>query len=156
VEEFTLGCHLVSSRQAYTHHGIYIGADEVIHYAGKSGDVTAPDSSIRVTTLKKFRAGSDCTVRGHPNARYTGQEVVDRARSCLGKNGYHWLANNCEHFCNWAIDDVHESGQVERGSVLTGSVLYLLPTSRRLQAPSLLRHPLRILQRVLFLLRLPA
>jgi hypothetical protein len=48
---------------------------------------------------------------------------MDRARGCLGKNGYHWLANNCEHFCNWAIDDVHESGQVERGSVLTGSIL---------------------------------
>ena len=45
------------------------------------------------------------------------------AWSWLGKDGYHWLANNCEHFCNWAIDGVHESGQVERGSVAAGSGL---------------------------------
>jgi Lecithin retinol acyltransferase len=123
MEELALGCHLVSSRQTYTHHGIYIGGEEVIHYAGKSRDETATDSTIQVTSLKNFCAGYGRTVRKHPNARYTGQEVVDRARSWLDKDGYHWLANNCEHFCNWAIDGVHESGQVEHGSVVAGSGL---------------------------------
>jgi Lecithin retinol acyltransferase len=125
VEEFALGCHLVSRRQTYTytHHGIYIGAGEVIHYAGKSGDETATDRTIQTTSLENFCAGQGCTVREHARARYTGQEVVDRAKTRLGEDGYSLFGNNCEHFCNWAIDDVHKSGQVERGSVLTGSAL---------------------------------
>jgi Lecithin retinol acyltransferase len=125
VEEFALGCHLVSPRQTYTytHHGIYIGAGEVIHYAGKSGDETATDCTIQTTSLENFCAGYGCKVRKHAHARYTGQKVVDRAKMRLDEDGYSLFGNNCEHFCNWAIDDVQESPQVERGSVLTGSVL---------------------------------
>jgi Lecithin retinol acyltransferase len=123
VEEFALGCHLVSPRRTYFHHGIYIGEGKVIHYAGKSEDKTGADSSIRITTRENFCAGQGCTVRKHAQARFTGQQVVGRAKTRLGEDGYSLFGNNCEHFCNWAIDGVHESGQVEGGSVLTGSVL---------------------------------
>jgi hypothetical protein len=128
VEEFALGCHLVSSRQTYrcrtyTHHGLYIGEGKVIHYAGRSKDETATDSTIQITSLENFSAGYGRTPREHAHPRYTGQQVVDRALKRLGEDGYHLFGNNCEHFCNWAIDGVHESGQVERGSVLSNSVL---------------------------------
>ena len=61
MEEFALGCHLVSRRQTYTyaHHGIYIGAGQVIHYAGKSGDETATDCTIQTTSLENLSFSLD-------------------------------------------------------------------------------------------------
>src|SRR5688500_7980667 len=109
--------------KVYTHHGIYIGAGKVIHYAGRSKDGTAPDSAIQITSLENFSADYGCTVREHARAGYSGQQVVGRALTRLGKDGYCLFGNNCEHFCNWAIDGVHESEQVERGSVLVGAVI---------------------------------
>jgi hypothetical protein len=37
-----------------------------------------------------------------------------RARSRLGENRYRLLRNNCEHFCEWCLQDEHRSYQVER------------------------------------------
>jgi Lecithin retinol acyltransferase len=134
VEEFALGSHLVSPRRAYTPHGIYLythhgiylgersGERQVIHYAGWGKDETATGSEVQITSLEKFCAGCGCRVREHPHARYTGQGVVDRVLKRRGEDGYCPVRNNCEHFCNWAIDGVHKSGQAERSSVLGGFV----------------------------------
>jgi cell wall-associated NlpC family hydrolase len=34
MSEPSLGAHLFASRGIYTHHGIYIGDDQVIYYSG--------------------------------------------------------------------------------------------------------------------------
>ena len=34
--DFPLGAHIVTPRRWYTHHGIYVGAGQVVHYAGLS------------------------------------------------------------------------------------------------------------------------
>jgi Lecithin retinol acyltransferase len=53
-------------------------------------------------SLENFCAGYGCKVRKHAHARYTGQKVVDRAKTRLDEDGYSLFGNNCEHFCNWA------------------------------------------------------
>jgi hypothetical protein len=37
-----------------------------------------------------------------------------RARSRLGENRYGLLRNNCEHFCEWCVQGIPRSYQVER------------------------------------------
>ena len=58
-----------------------------------------------------------------PNLYFLPQEIVRRARSRLGENDYRLLTNNCEHFCNWCLDGVSHSAQVERPLVLPFRVL---------------------------------
>jgi hypothetical protein len=120
-DDIPVGEHLATQRYklglpAYTHHGIYVGDGQVIHYAGNSGDPEADGEKIQLVTLEKFKAGQNVWSVPHPNSNHTGEQVVARARERLGENGYSVFSNNCEHFCNWAIDGSHTSQQVDVGT----------------------------------------
>ena len=65
-------------------------------------------------TGAQFSAGEGFAVRVHVDSRYTPTEIVARARSRIGERRYDLLANNCEHFCEWAIMGRSSSVQVER------------------------------------------
>lgn len=112
--EPTFGAHLVTPRIAYTHHGIYIGNGNVIHYSGMADSLSLTTGIIEETSLETFRAGNEFTVRTYAYPRFSGQDVVERARSRLGEDQYDILWNNCEHFCEWCINDKHRSEQVEQ------------------------------------------
>ena len=101
-KEPPLGCHLVTPRAAYTHHGIYVGNGRVIHYAGFAYGLRR--GPVEDVTLECFAHGRDIRMR-HDEVRFDGPEVVERARSRLGERRYRLLTNNCEHFCAWALRD---------------------------------------------------
>ena len=105
------GAHLVTERNGYAHHGIYIGNGRVIHYAGFCHTLHA--GPVAETSLERFAHGHAIAVRPEPCARYIGTEAVARARSRLGENHYHLLTNNCEHFCTWCLLGQARSEQVE-------------------------------------------
>ena len=106
------GAHLVTPRGWYEHHGIYVGDGRVVHYAGySSGLHTGPVEEVE---LEEFCAGRGFATRVHLDSRYTPAEIVERARSRIGERRYDLLANNCEHFCQWAIMGRSCSVQVER------------------------------------------
>jgi hypothetical protein len=105
------GAHLVTERNGYAHHGIYIGQGRVIHYAGFCQALHA--GPVEETTLEQFAGGHGVTAKSEPCARYLGTEAVSRARSRLGENRYHLLTNNCEHFCTWCLLGQARSEQVE-------------------------------------------
>lgn len=119
--KFKIGDHLVSSRTFYTHHGIYIGNGQVIHYSGLSDGLSA--GPIEVTTLEIFSSGQSPTVREYNNAPFQGRNVVTRARTRLGEDKYDLHANNCEHFCSWAVLGSAECSQVEFAEDCIGVVL---------------------------------
>ncbi len=105
-----IGDHLITPRTGYTHHGIYIGNGEVIHYSGfANGQSTG---TICITTVKAFANGHDVSVREHFFRRYDATESVERAHSRLGEDWYNVLINNCEHFVNWCVNGLHSSDQV--------------------------------------------
>lgn len=113
MSKYKLGDHLVSKRAkgVYTHHGIYIGNNQVIHYsgfaeAGKAGPV-------EIVTLVGFESAQGSYVKKHNNPTYTTEQSIERAKSRLGENGYSLFGNNCEHFVNWCIDGNHQSEQVQ-------------------------------------------
>lgn len=106
------GAHLISNRGLYTHHGLYIGDNKVIHYSGLADGMES--GPIEIVELEKFHNGNSYNIQEHPNANYTAEQAIKRAKSRLGEDNYSVSGNNCEHFVNWAIDGNHISEQVDK------------------------------------------
>jgi Lecithin retinol acyltransferase len=115
-QEFALGAHLATARFGYTHHGIYIGGGKVVHYAGLSHSWHS--GPVEEVTLARFTLGHPVRIIDHPEAVHSPQEIVRRALSRVGEQGYSLLTNNCEHFCNWSVSGLSRSMQIERPSGL--------------------------------------
>jgi hypothetical protein len=110
--DFSLGAHLVTPRRWYTHHGIYVGTGQVVHYQGLSSSLRR--RPIAKVSLAEFARGNPVRVRGDAGVAYSAVEVVDRACSRLGEDSYDILRNNCEHFCSWCLIGAARSLQVDR------------------------------------------
>lgn len=111
-EPFPLGAHLVTARRWYTHHGVYVGQGQVIHYAGLSKKFTR--GAVTKASLAEFAHGRPVRMQRDANVAYAGLDVVARACSRLGEDAYDLLRNNCEHFCAWCLTGASRSPQVER------------------------------------------
>lgn len=107
------GDHVVVNRGYYTHHGIYIGNNKLIHYSGEPGT----NGTICETTLKSFAKNNEFWVYKHSNS-YTSSEIISRARTRLGEGEYNLIFNNCEHFCHWCCTGVAKSNQVTAVTIL--------------------------------------
>ncbi|TQR62691.1 lecithin retinol acyltransferase family protein [Acinetobacter sp. RF14B] len=108
------GLHLKVSRGLYTHHGIYIGDNQVIHYSGFAE--AFKKGAIEQTSLENFLGGvDDFKVVNYPSHQniYSPEEIVHRAQSCLGEDDYNLFFNNCEHFACWCMTGKSRSEQVQ-------------------------------------------
>lgn len=106
------GDHLISPRTGYSHHGLFLGRNQVIHYTGFSSG--RHKGIIAITSLEEFCQGEGFTVQSYPFRLYSHEESADRACSRLGEDWYDILLNNCEHFVTWCILGVHHSHQINR------------------------------------------
>lgn len=106
-----LGAHLVTERNGYEHHGIYVGGGEVVHYAGFAHPLRR--GPVEKTTVDRFSAGYAVYIRIGACPKYDGKEIARRAGSRLGESNYRLLTNNCEHFCAWCLFGEGRSAQVE-------------------------------------------
>ena len=104
-----VGDHLVTPRAGYTHHGLYVGNQEVIHYEGKLG---SDSGRIAKVTLAEFCEGASCRVRDYPLRVYGRKESVERASQRLGESDYNLVLNNCEQFVAWCIMGIGYSEQL--------------------------------------------
>lgn len=105
-----VGDHLVSPRIGYSHHGIYVGDGQVIHYSGFANGISSGE--IEIASLYEFSRGNDINIKEHLIRTYGPEESVSRAFSRLGEDWYNVLLNNCEHFVTWCIVGIHSSSQV--------------------------------------------
>ena len=108
-----VGDHVVVDRILYTHHGVYIGHNKLIHYSGEGGTV----GEISEISLEDFAKGDEFWVYKHENPLPPGK-IVERAKSRLGENLYNMALNNCEHFCHWCCTGRSWSNQIYVGSFL--------------------------------------
>jgi len=106
------GDHLVTPRLGYSHHGIYIGNGEVIHYSGFSNGMSKGEISI--TSIDEFGNGNNIHIKEYLVRTYNPDESVERAFSRLGEDWYNVLINNCEHFATWCVIGFHSSSQVNQ------------------------------------------
>lgn len=109
-----VGSHLITPRINYTHHGIYVGNEKVIHYSGLADGLSS--GPVEEVSLSKFHQQRGLDVIPHPDALFSNQEIIARARERLGETEYNLLYNNCETFVHYCIYNVNTSQQ-------TGAVL---------------------------------
>ncbi|MBE9516804.1 MAG: lecithin retinol acyltransferase family protein [Proteobacteria bacterium] len=111
------GDHIRVKRMLYSHHGICIGNNRVIHYAPPPGkdvgdgigwqQIFGADSQVNTiheTSLQQFIGDDIDTMRVinyKPADSYPPLKTVARALSRLGENGYNLWGNNCEHLASW-------------------------------------------------------
>ena len=128
-----VGDHLVVQHFCYTHHGVYVGNGQVIHYQGPSfSDGQA--CRIILSTLEDFHGNQSLRVIAHPNRPFSRETGAARAFSRLGEHDYHLLFNNCEHFVLWCIEGQHDSPQVNHTSTaLAATGTTLLKSGHRSQ-----------------------
>ncbi len=104
----------------YSHHGIYVGRGQVIHYTDAEGFVRKNDSKIVQTSLDEFLRGGELRRRAHRNS-YSPEKVVRRAKQSLLESRYSLLWNNCEHFATYCVTGKRRSRQVRRVVYAAGS-----------------------------------
>lgn len=113
------GDQIKVSRGFYSHHGIYISDDEVVHFAppGNTGVLDPSLARIIKTGLAEFLNGGILEVRTYTAEELKNKrkpnEIVECALSHLGEGGYDLVSNNCEHFSNLCAFGSKESNQVE-------------------------------------------
>lgn len=121
------GDHLISPRTGYSHHGLYLGRNQVIHYTGFSNG--RHKGTIAITSLEEFCQGEGFTIQSYPFRLYGHEESAQRALSRLGEDWYDILLNNCEHFVTWCVLGLHASHQVNAAVMATMAAHALLKES---------------------------
>jgi hypothetical protein len=111
-DEPPLGAHLVTPRRGFTHHGIYVGRGKVVHYKSMLRDFCR--GPVQEDSLKDFALGRVIWVQTHTAPRFVAEEVARRACSRVGEDRYRLFSNNCEHFCEWCLQNEQRSYQIER------------------------------------------
>ena len=113
------GQHLLIKKigGSYTHHGLGIGNDRVIHYSGLAGDLSL-QGTVEEVSLDEFSQGESVILKQHSPRKFNIDDAILRAQLRLGERQYHVLHNNCEHFVEWCITGMHRSHQSRRGKVL--------------------------------------
>lgn len=121
------GDHIRVQRSGvYSHHGVYVSDEEVIHFTGTDDDSVLDWSKCEVicTDLAQFLRGNAVEVKIYNddelNDLYPVEHIVNYARACLGDKDYNLAFNNCEHFANVCTLGRFHSRQVER--VLSGKL----------------------------------
>ncbi|MFY9178266.1 MAG: lecithin retinol acyltransferase family protein [Venatoribacter sp.] len=113
--DYNKGDHLAVDHGWYTHHGIYMGNQQVIHYAGKHESLLDNSNShVQKTSLRKFASGKPIKCIPEPNAKYSAEQIVERAKHRLNENEYSVFTNNCEHFVNDCIHGRKKSEQINK------------------------------------------
>ncbi len=100
------GDHVKVSLGVYEHHGIYTGDGTVVQ---RTRD------GIDEVSLEEFSEGHCIEVVHHDDRVGKRKDVVRRARSHVGEDGYNLFFNNCEHFANEMVSGDASSEQVESG-----------------------------------------
>jgi Lecithin retinol acyltransferase len=145
-QEPPLGSHLVTPRRGYLHHGIYVGARRVVHYAGLAHGLRR--GPVEEVPFAHFARGQHVLARSAAPSDFDVREIICRARSRMGEDRYRLLTNNCEHFCEWCLRGTARSFQLE--AWLERPRLTLLATLRliiRVPISSLLREYATFIER---------
>ncbi|MBR4342509.1 MAG: lecithin retinol acyltransferase family protein [Lachnospiraceae bacterium] len=103
----------------FYHFGIYIGDEEVIHFAGPdmSRLTDAESAVVRQDSLAHFSMGKPLEVRDfslkEKIKKRSVKKIIEEAKNSLGTGGYDIIYNNCEHFVNRCVFGIAFSTQIE-------------------------------------------
>ena len=106
-----IGAHLIVPWLGFTHHGIYVGGGNVVHYGALMYDIIR--KPVEEVSLEAFAEGRPVYVVEHTEVCFEADQAIRRARSRLGEKRYKLFTNNCEHFVEWCLHDLPRSFQAE-------------------------------------------
>lgn len=122
----------------YSHWGVYVGNEEVVHLTGVGGisDLIGSEHVFTISGMTynkamvvkenfwKVAANSLAKRNNKDRERkpLNPNEIVEKALSMLGDIGYNLLWNNCEHFATFCRYDKKWSEQVENFFMIAGAV----------------------------------
>ncbi len=86
-------------RIGFYHYGIDSGDGRVIHYNGDPYDKR--NACVSEVTVEEFCKGGVHEVIDIPTES-TVEEILARARECIGEKKYNLFFNNCEHFAKYS------------------------------------------------------
>lgn len=97
--DFDVADHLYIQCVGFTHHGLYIGDEMVIHYS---------NGIIKCDSIEEFSGGRNIYIRSELDSpiKYSRNKVIERAKSRLYECDYNLVINNCEHFVLWCRSGV--------------------------------------------------
>jgi cell wall-associated NlpC family hydrolase len=134
-KDLNTGDHIYVRRLLFSHHGIYAGNGNVIHYTGE--EKQKKDPLVRETNMEDFLKGGKLRRRNY-KTHLSPSETLSLARKHLSNNGYSITLNNCEHFATYCATGKKKSKQVRKaiGGVLgialaiTGTVIRIRRTKK--------------------------
>ena len=62
-----VGAHVITQRRGFTHHGIYVGASQVVHYAGLARGLRR--GPVEEISLSSFAAGDAVDAQTRPELK---------------------------------------------------------------------------------------
>ena len=114
---FPLGSHVCVNRVYYSHHGIISsiinGRMKVIHYSKKDNKPEIREEDFINDFLFDSKISSISVIK-YEDSPYDINEIINRARSCIGLAEYNLFGNNCEHFASWCWTNNFESQQIQK------------------------------------------
>lgn len=90
--QLSIADHLFVQRVGYTHHGLYIGNKQVIHYV--------IDKGVSKVSLEEFASAANIHIKDSLKI-HANDKILARAYSRIGEDNYNLFNNNCENFVNW-------------------------------------------------------
>lgn len=116
VPDFLPGDFLVFQRYwgLYHHCAIYIRDGYVVHLTGgKEEWLHLVKGKVKKEKLVIKPGDHVQVVNGKRDGKepLPTEEIIKRAESQIGKKGYNWLTNNCEHFVNFCLYGIRSSRQ---------------------------------------------
>ena len=111
--ELNCGDHIYVRRKGllYSHHGIYAGEGNVIHFKGAEKEKRNP--MIIITDVDNFLNFGKLRRRNYKR-RLPHSETLRIARAHLSNKRYSLAFNNCEHFAAYCATGKRKSVQVRR------------------------------------------
>jgi len=126
-KDLNLGDHIYVRRLVYSHHGIYAGDGNVIHYTGEEKE--KKDPLIRETDIEAFLKGGKLRRRDYKK-RLPPSETLSLAKKHLSDNSYSITLNNCEHFAAYCATGKRKSRQLREavGGLVEIALYTMIPT----------------------------
>jgi hypothetical protein len=134
-KDLNLGDHIYVRRLVYSHHGIYAGDGNVIHYTGEEKE--KKDPLIRETDIAAFLKGGKLRRRDYKK-RLPPFETLSLAKKHLPDNSYSLAFNNCEHFATHCATGKRKSRQLREtvgglvgiALTITGTIIQIKRTKK--------------------------
>jgi hypothetical protein len=118
-KDLNQGDHIYVRRKGllYSHHGIYAGEGNVIHFKGAVKE--KKDPIVIKTDMENFLNGGKLKRRDYQR-RLPHSETLRIANNHISKKGYSLAFNNCEHFATYCATGKKRSAQIR--NVVSGIV----------------------------------